>query len=147
MSKRPTESPTKNEDGYEKQADLPERQQRCLLAILLLLEDRASRNMRWDTEFTAGQIAWKLGFRHGPRQHGNGAKDGRSFTGYGARGKWTGPSLRSLGRRGLVYGHYRDLRGRDRMRHYKLTSRGLAAAQALKGKINVVDPASVKENR
>lgn len=116
-------------------SQITDRQWRCLLA-LLEIEERADDGKA--VHRNAGTVARAIGFQHGPIQHGNGAKSGRSFSGTGAMGKWTGPALRGLVARGLAFSRYeRDAR----IASYWLTSLGRACAEDLRDRgVSATDP-------
>lgn len=117
---------------------LTEKQRHCLVALLELDEELRERNREFGRPAAmytlyAGRVAAKLGYVRGPRQHGNGAKDGRSFSGYGALGKYVTGALQGLAKRGLIYRRYADLGGyRDRVLSNYLTTDGKALAEQLR---------------
>lgn len=122
--------------------DLTQRQRHVLVAMLELEEGQRHGSCR----FTAGKIAWVLGFRRGPRQGGNGAKSRRSFSGWGGRGKWLTGSLLGLEKRELIRRTDPSLFGGDgRVMLNSLTERGLALAKELRER-GVTNP-EVKEVR
>lgn len=111
-------------------SELTKRQQHVLVAMLN--QEEAGQRPGF-----AGAIAWRLGYRRGPRQSGNGAKDNRSFSGYGSPGKWTAGSLMSLAKRGLVRRYYADVTRMfgglpDRVYTNELTAAGREKARELK---------------
>lgn len=119
-------------------SDLTPLQQHCLVALLEIEADNKLKNIElgrpsaYPRSVWAAEVARKLGYRRGPRQRGNGAKDGRSFSGYGAVGKWVAGSLMGLAKRKLVSRYYADhgLR-KDRMLHNELTDAGREEAYRL----------------
>jgi hypothetical protein len=105
---------------------LARRQKHCLVALLELEEDQSLHR-----PITAGDVAYRLGFSVGPSQGGNGAKDGRSFSGYGPTGKWVTFSLLGLAKRGLLL-RFHSLFDASRQMSNSLTEEGRAAARDLR---------------
>ncbi len=121
--------------------ELSDRQRRCLVALLDITEEREAAEYPGAIHRHAGAIAHRLGFQNGPITHGNGAKDGRSYSGNKAVGAWVTPPMRGLEKRGLVRGRYRF---DARIKSYELTPEGRELAECLRDHVAVADPDAAK---
>jgi hypothetical protein len=106
---------------YALHVPLSERQRQCIIALDKLERETPEGHSAHIYGCSAGEIASAAGFSRGPVQHGNGAKDGRSWSGYGSPAKYVTFSLYAL----VEKGHVETLSLHEgRSFHFRLTEQG-----------------------